>query len=122
MGSIMRLYRSGVFHCLIGGFSFAAALEVRERFNEQVPEVFYSGHGLFVLVVVVWLIVLAHKGTLPLRRAVRDGVLIVCCYGMAATGSLLAFFAIPVVTVFAFVMMKRGVGFRVGVQEAEGNA
>ncbi|WP_160159418.1 hypothetical protein [Actinomyces culturomici] len=118
----MRVYRSGVFHCLVGGFSFAAALEVRERFHEQVPAVFYSIHGLFVLLAVAWVIVLVRKEVVPLGRAARDGLLIACCYGMAATGSVVALYAIPAVAVFAFVMMKRGVGFGVGAQSAEGDA
>lgn len=118
----MRVYRSGVFHCVVGGFSFAAAIEVRERFHEQAPAVFCTIHGLVVLLLAAWLILLVRKGVLPLGRAVRDGLLIACCYAMAATGSVVAFWAIPAVAVFAFVMMTRGVGLTSSGEAEESDA
>lgn len=115
---MMKLYRSGFIHCLVGGSALAALIEVREGFHAQAPEIFYPCHTVFLFALVVWLLVYASKKLIPLGRFVRDLVLIVCCYGMAATGSFVAVFAIPAVSVLAIVMLKRGAGFGLNAREA----
>lgn len=86
---------------VIGAFSLAAAIEVHQGFHHSQPGIFYGMHGAFLALFALWLAYRFVQGQTSAAEAGQYLVLVVLLYGAAATGSIVAIIAIPIVALLA---------------------
>lgn len=96
MYDVGKMYDVGLLHALMYGMALAAAVEIDEKFHVECAAIFYSCHASFITIIIALVIYNHHSLGISLSRCVRDLVILVGVYGMAASSPKLATYSLPV--------------------------
>ncbi|EEJ53866.1 hypothetical protein HMPREF0578_0948 [Mobiluncus mulieris 28-1] len=93
---LKELYDKAALHVLMFGMALAAAVEIDEKFHVEYATIFYSCHTFFITIIIALVIYNHNSLGISLSRCVRDLVILVGVYGMAASSPKLAIYSLPV--------------------------
>lgn len=93
---LKTLYDKAALHLLMFGMALAAAIEIDGRFHIEHSIIFYSVHAVLITIVTCLLVYNQKALEVSLLRCVRDFIVLICVYGMAASSPMLAIYILPV--------------------------